>query len=147
MLSPIGISDCETNNTTLKETTLQKLKEKEDLERKQKLEELEEKAKEDYYETNFEHIMYNKILSLEKLTEKELCRLLDFEIESERYCSENIRWTRTIYSVIKLDNKHFMLEWEQGLTENQENSFYEQPYEVECVEMEKVIIVKEWKRR
>jgi hypothetical protein len=36
------------------------------------------------------------------------------------------------------------VEWEEGLTENQENEFYNQPYEVEKKTYEKTITVTEW---
>ena len=132
---------------TLKETTLKQLKEKEDKERAEKLKEFEEERKKKYYEDNFEKIMLNKILNKESLSESELQRLLDFELTEERDYGENRRWTRTVYSVISLFNTTFMLEWEQGLTESQENAFYTQPYEVEPFEKEVVMVVKEWKRK
>ena len=91
--------------------------------------------------------MLNKILNKESLSESELQRLLDFELTEERDYGENRRWTRTVYSVISLFNTTFMLEWEQGLTESQENEFYTQPYEVEPFEKEVVMVVKEWKRK
>ena len=132
---------------TLKETTLKQIKEKEDKERAEKLKEFEESQNKKYYEENFELIMFNKVLNKEPLSETELQRLLDYEVCEERYYGDNRRWTRTVYSIIELKARYFMLEWEQGLTESQENCFLTQPYEVECIEKEKLIVVKEWKRK
>lgn len=37
-----------------------------------------------------------------------------------------------------------MTSWENGLTENQENEYYDQPTEVKKVTTEKTITVTEW---
>ena len=57
---------------------------------------------------------------------------------------ENRRWTRTATTIFKVGDRYFALIWEQGLTECQENEFWEQPYEVEKKEYEKTITVTEW---
>lgn len=44
---------------------------------------------------------------------------------------EHSRWTQHMTTIFKYENKLYALEWEHGLTEYQENEFYDQPYEVE----------------
>ena len=83
-----------------------------------------------------------KIDSGEKLSEKELKFLVEYEIE--RHAGENRRWTRSIESIVEIGGRHFSVDWEEGLTECQENEFYEQPVEVEMHEYEKTITVREW---
>lgn len=58
---------------------------------------------------------------------------------------ENRRWTRFVRSIIKVEDKLFCIEWEEGLTEYQVNYFYAQPYEVE--EVEKTIVIKNYIRK
>lgn len=115
---------------------------------KEKLEE-EEKAKKEiekqYYEDHFEEIMFNNIISNKELTEKELQRLVD-EYEIDRSYGDNRRWNRRVQSIIKLCDRYFCIVWDQGLTENQEDCFDDQPYEVKPHEYEKVITVKEWQK-
>lgn len=54
------------------------------------------------------------------------------------------RWTRGMSTVFEVKGRFFIIDWERGLTECQENEFYEQPYEVvgEC--HEKTIVVTNW---
>lgn len=93
--------------------------------------------------TEFEKNMVHKIDNGEILTEKEIRDVIyEFEIDSEY--GENRRWTRSVSSVVKLCDRFFMIDWEQGLTECQENEYYCQPYEVEKREYEKTIKVIEW---
>lgn len=115
----------------LKEKTLKQLKEKEEKEKQKIIEEQKKKANEDYYQKHFDELMVEKIDKKEKLTEKEL-KTLVFECnEVSRNEGENRRWTRTVKSIIELCGRYFAVVWEEGLTEYQENEFYEQPYEVE----------------
>lgn len=91
--------------------------------------------------------MLEKIDSGVKLTEREL-RELCFEFnEVDRIEGDNRRWSRSVKSIIKLGEKYFAVEWEEGLTECQENEFYYQPYEVEEYTFEKTITVTEWKKK
>ena len=124
-------------------------KKEEEQKAKEEQEKAEKEAKlkaEKEYEENFESIIVKKIDTGEKLTEKEL-RTLSWDYEVEREYGENRRWTRSVYSVCKLCDRFFMVVWEQGLTESQENEYYNQPYEVELHEYEKVITVKEWRKK
>ena len=68
-----------------------------------------------------------------------------FEVEAEY--GEPRRWYCTVISYCKFNNKYYACEWEQGLTECQENEWYgDQPYEVIPVEYYKTILIKEWKK-
>lgn len=58
---------------------------------------------------------------------------------------ENRRWTRSARSIIKIEDKLFCIEWEEGLTECQINYFDEQPYEVK--EVIETVIVKNYIRK
>jgi hypothetical protein len=110
-------------------------------------EELKAKQEKEYYEEHYEEIILNKIDSGEKLNESELSSLVwEFE-EIEREYGDNRRWSRSVTSIIKINNRYFCIEWENGLTENQPNEFYDQPYEVEKKTYEKTIVVTEWIRK
>jgi len=110
--------------------------------------ELEEQDKEKYYKDHFEEIMIKKIESKENLTEEELKTLVwEYEDESERDEGDCNRWTQSMTSYIKLLDRYFSLNWERGLTEYQENGFYDQPHEVIKHEYEKTMMVTEWIRK
>jgi hypothetical protein len=117
---------------------------KETEEEARRLAELDEQQKKEYYESHFEELMYQKIDNQVTLTERELMRLLEYELYEEREYGDDGRWSRGVASIINLCGRYFMLYWQKGLTEMQEDSFYDQPYEVEKVEYEKTITVKEW---
>jgi hypothetical protein len=88
--------------------------------------------------------LLEKIDSGEKLSEREL-KTLVFECnEEERIEGDDRRWQRSIKSIIKFENRYFAISWEQGLTENQEDDFYNQPYEVTKKTYEKTITVTDW---
>lgn len=56
------------------------------------------------------------------------------------------RWHREISTILQsTDGRYFRVDWLRGLTEEQENEFYTQPYEVELPEEEITCIVKVWK--
>jgi hypothetical protein len=104
-----------------------------------------------YYEDHFEEVMIEKIKNADELTERELSRLA-YEYEIEREEGEDRRWSRTITSYVQLKDRFFIVNWEQGLTEMQDNEFYDQPYEVKKKTYEKVIpehkvTVTEWVRK
>ena len=52
------------------------------------------------------------------------------------------RWTKHKTTIFKVNNDLWCVEWEEGLTECQENEFYDQPYKVKCIE--DVVIVKKY---
>jgi hypothetical protein len=129
---------------TQKERDIEYLAKKAEEEEAKRLAELDENQKREYYEKHFEELMCKKIDTQVALTEEELHRLLEYELYEEREYGDDSRWSRGVASIIELCNRHFMLYWQKGLTEMQEDYFCDQPYEVEKVQYEKTIIVKEW---
>lgn len=59
---------------------------------------------------------------------------------------EDRRWSRTNLVVFKVDDRYFGIEWEQGLTEIQENDAFAQ-VAVELVKTEKTIVVTDYIRK
>jgi len=118
------------NTYMIRELPTQK---KKDLESAEK-----EKQEKEYYINNFEEVMVEKIVNKEKLTGKELGSLV-YDYEECRNEGDDRRWSRSIISYIKLLDRYFCVAWEQGLTECQENEFYNQPYEVEKKVYEKIV--------
>ena len=119
-------------------------KSRKELEEQQKVEkEARMKLEEEYYNEHFGELMVEKIDKGENLTERELSRIQEFEIESET--GEHGRWTCSVESILLVCDRHFLLNWEQGLTEMQDNEFYSQPYEVE--KKEETITVTRWVKK
>lgn len=94
----------------------------------------------------YEKEMLAKLDSGETLSEHEISELVYEFNEVDRDYGENRRWSRGVCSIIEIGGRYFEVIWEQGLTENQENEFWEQPYEVEKHIYEKTVKVTEWKR-
>lgn len=88
--------------------------------------------------------LLNKIDSGKNLTEDELQHLIWECEEVDRDYGDNGRWTRGVISVVELCGRYFEVYWEEGLTEYQENEYYNQPVEVEKKEYDKTIHVVEW---
>lgn len=80
----------------------------------------------------------------EKFTEEELSDLRWEFVEVDTQYGENHRWNRPATTIFKVEDRLFALDWWQGLTEMQENEFYDQPYEVK--EVKKMIEVTEYKK-
>lgn len=116
-------------------------KEKMEFEQRNKLEEYKK-----YYKEHFEEIIVRKIDNGDNLTEDELKEIV-YEYAIDKECGDIGRWTMNVSTVVKLCNRYFMVNWEEGLTEMQDNEFYEQPYEVEKKEYEKTIKVTEWVKK
>ena len=112
----------------LKDSTLKARQEKAEKEAKEKAEKERIEEEKAYYEEHFEEILVKKIDAGESLTESELSDMRDFSIE--RDYGENRRWQRSVYDICMMCGRYFALTWEEGLTESQENEFFEQPYEV-----------------
>ena len=102
--------------------------------------------------------LLNKILTHQLLSENEvesICRLgysdVDFSIKilDDSYCGLKNRWsipTRIVFSVFDANGNErcFSLEYDEGLTEYQEDFFYEQvAVEVE----EKYVVTKVWEKK
>ena len=83
-----------------------------------------------------------KIYNGKHLTKAELENAVyECDVINTEY-GENRRWNRFVRSIIKIEDKLFCIEWEEGLTECQINSFDDQPYEVE--EVEETIVIKKY---
>ena len=80
----------------------------------------------------------NKIISGKELTEDELKRCSWGEVGKyiEEKEGESGRWTKTISTIFELNGQLYCIDWEQGLTECQENEYWEQPYKVRREEKE-----------
>lgn len=127
---------------TLKEATLASKAEKAEEERTA-AEKAKEKEDKEYYADHFEELMVKKIDNGENLTERELRSLVyEYEISSEE--GGDHRWVRDMSTVVELCGRTFEIDWYKGLTEMQEDEFYDQPFEVEKREYEKTITVTEW---
>ncbi|MCM1259647.1 MAG: hypothetical protein NC182_01725 [Prevotella sp.] len=83
----------------------------------------------------------------EEFTEEELSDLTWQFAEEETIYGENGSWTREATTIFKIDDRYFALEWEEGLTECQENEFYDQPYEVVLELKTEVITKKIWNKK
>jgi hypothetical protein len=79
-------------------------------------------------------------------TEKEIKHLLYAGYEVDRACGDNRRWTRSVSSVFEIGGRYFGIEWEQGLTECQDDYFPTTTLE-ELEPFEEVKVVKGWKRK
>lgn len=138
------------NGCVIKQLPNQKQKDLESAEKKRiedeekVAKELKEKQDKKYYSEHFEEIMVAKIDNKEKLTENELSEITAFAIEEDE--GDESRWSRSISSVLEMCCRYFMLNWERGLTECQENEFYSQPYEVSKKTYKKTITVTEWEK-
>lgn len=128
---------------TQKEKDIQAKKEAEIKAGQERQEKLKAKQDKEYYQEHFEEIILQKIDNKEDLTERELSELV-FEYAIDTKKGDNRRWSRTVTTIIEIMGRTFKIIWEEGLTEYQENEFYDQPYEVELKEYEKTITVKEW---
>jgi hypothetical protein len=74
-------------------------------------------------------------------TKEEVKKLVQGSIET--MYGENRRWLRSNESIVKTDNKYYLLTWEEGLTECQENEFYDQDAP-EVKQVEETVIIKKW---
>lgn len=88
--------------------------------------------------------MLARIDSSEKLTEKELSTLVYEFKEVAEIEGDHRRWAQSMQTIVQLGERLFSITWDRGLTENQEDEFYDQPVEVEPRTYEKTITVTEW---
>lgn len=82
--------------------------------------------------------------SKQEFTDSELNDLVWEMEEVETKYGENRRWYRKVTTIFKVEDRYFAVEWDEGLTELQENEFYKQPYEVYPEEETKVITIIKW---
>lgn len=77
---------------------------------------------------------------LREIVKEEIFDIVDTQLDNELH-----RWTRSVTTVFEVEGRLFALEWEQGLTEDCDDEFYDQPYEVE--KKEKTIVVTEYVKK
>lgn len=83
-------------------------------------------------------IVENKIINGEELSENE--RKLCAWGEVGKYIGDEEgdsgRWTKSMSTIFELNGQLYCIDWEQGLTEYQEDEYWEQPYKVRREEKE-----------
>ena len=85
--------------------------------------------------------LLRKIDNHENLFPQDYWEMIDnYSIYSE--AGEDSRWTRFMYSLIKLGDRYFEINWQKGLTETQEDD-WDYPEEVEFLGMKTEIIKTE----
>lgn len=92
-----------------------------------------------------EQSIVNKIDSGEQLSEDELEKLVSssFVVEEDKD-SDLGDWTQAVSTIIKVKDRYFEIDWDEGLTEYQENYFDEQPYEVIPLTYQKIVTETSW---
>ena len=75
---------------------------------------------------------------------EDFCEMID-RFEFQRVVGELCRWTRIIHSICKIKNKYYDINWEQGLTEHQEDLYDDSAIiEVKFIDTERTIIERLW---
>lgn len=92
------------------------------------------------YKYDWSQRMSMKLKAGESLSGSEINDLISNFDEVHREEGEDRRWSKSVLSVIDIEGDLYAIEWEQGLTENQENEFYNQPYP--CTLKTKEIVIK-----
>ena len=91
------------------------------------------------YELTDEQIL-NILIKHKKIKENELKDLINI-YEFDTIEGEDRRWSRTNQSFLKIKERYFVIVWEEGLTEMQQNDYNNQPYEV--IKKETKILIPE----
>lgn len=95
-------------------------------------------------EDSFDDEVLRKIDAGEALTEKEIRTLVLCGYAVEEIEHSVGRWERQVSSIVEIKNRYFSIDWSEGLTEIQENSFNDfYPEEVESYE--ETVVVKKWR--
>ena len=128
----------------LADKTIAQRKQEEEKQKDEAIRKEMEKEKEDYKKNHYDEYVLHKIDNGEQLTEKELEKMLWSFKEIDTLYGENGRWHRSVKTILEIGGRYFALDWDEGLTECQENEFYSQPVEVKKREYTKTIVVTEW---
>ena len=97
-----------------------------------------------YYEESEDYLI-DKIDNKEFLTTQEIKEMI-FEFEQiDEYGGELERWVQPVSTIIQANGRFFKIDWFRGLTEMQENEYYDQPYEVFLTK--KMIEVNQWNKK
>ena len=81
----------------------------------------------------------NKLKNGEELSEKEIKKLVDEGDFVDEIKGNDHRWQKEIQTIIDVDGQLYAVDWLMGLTECQENEFFNQPYKVKYVEKQVTI--------
>lgn len=79
---------------------------------------------------------------LRDIVKEEIFDIVDTQLDNELH-----RWTRTVTTIFEVKGGLFALEWQQGLTEDCDDEFYNQPYEVEKKEKTMTVKVVEYVKK
>lgn len=82
-----------------------------------------------------------KLLRGDHLTEHEISELVYESEEVDEEVGDHGRWVANVNTVIKVQDRLFMINWDRALTESQESSWQNQPVEVESYE-EQITVTK-----
>lgn len=90
----------------------------------------------------YEAEVLKKIRNKEDFTQEEIESLFYMleQVDEKKY--DKRRWYIPVETIFKVKDTYILLEWDEGLTEYQDNVYDFNPYEVYY--KEKTIIVKEW---
>lgn len=80
-----------------------------------------------------------KLENGEELSKSEMKNMDNYFREVYREEGESRRWSKSVLSVFEVGDKKYALNWDEGLTENNENEYWEQPYLVKLEEKEIVV--------
>ena len=104
----------------------------------------EETEESEEQEDSFDDEVLRKIDAGEALTEKEIRTLVLCGYAVEEIEHRVGRWERQVSSIVEIKDRYFSIDWSEGLTEIQENSFDDfYPEEVESYE--ETVVVKKWR--
>lgn len=83
----------------------------------------------------------------QNFTESELAYLAYEYARFDFIKGDDRRWSSYCQTILKIEDRYFLIGFDQGLTENQEDYFDSQPIEVELKETEKTIIERDYVRK
>ena len=100
---------------------------------------------ENEHDTNFESWIYKKILNhqFNDITKNDIKSLV-WNYEVKKIEGDSGRWTKSVQSICEICNVLVAVDWEEGLTEMQENEFYDPPYFVKPIE--RVVTITDYKK-
>lgn len=89
--------------------------------------------------------IYKKLQNKEMLSEEEIESLVWDSEQVYEEAGKDHRWQKEMFTVVKVENKFYGICWMKGLTEYQENEYFEQPFEVGCENKTEVVKKEIWK--
>lgn len=93
------------------------------------------------YKDTWEERIKAKLEAGEDLSEDEISSMVHELPQVHEEEGDEGRWERYMTTVVDLLGDYYAIDWSRGLTESQENSYYEQPYKVK-VETKEVVVKK-----